>query len=145
MYRTAPTCPQGHPVQPQESPEDICPACPVTFIWPLRPEVFHEIEAHRDDPTFHPEWRIGKQAKDLTAPENLLPLVKAWIGQQPDDESWTYQVAWRKGQAVGNLYDICAQAWGRYYGGDDAENEWVALAQAFAEALEVQKGEDHDG
>jgi len=84
----------------------------------------------------HPDGFMRRMPKDLTDPTSLLPLVKAWIEQQPDDEGWTYQVAWCKGSAVGNLYELFDQDWGRHYDGVDEESEWVALALAFAEALE---------
>ena len=96
-------------------------------------------EEHNHDVAWHPEWRIGRVAKDFTDPTNLLPVVKAWIALQPDDEVWTYQVAWCKGQPSGNLYELVDQDWGRFYDGDDAESEWVSLALALAKALE--KGE----
>lgn len=90
--------------------------------------------------TGQPCWICGevlpRVSRDFTDPAYLLPLVKAWIEQQPDDEGWTYQVAWCVGQAVGNLYEVVDQDWGRHYDGDDAESEWVALALALAEALE---------
>lgn len=96
-------------------------------------------EEHTHDVAWHPEWRIGRVAKDFTDPTNLLPVVKAWITMQPDDEGWTYQIAWCDGQAVGNLYELVDQDWGRHYDGDDVESEWVSLALALAEALEKEE------
>ncbi len=137
LWEAAETCPQGHENEDGIIGE-ICYMCTVDeniipdSYWPAS----RAYRAHEWRTDWHPEWRIGKQAKDLTDPSNLLPLVKAWIGQQPDDEGWTYQIAWCDGQAVGNLYEVVDQDWGRHYDGDDAESEWVALALAFAEALE---------
>ena len=155
VWEAAETCPQGHSNRDIECGDielttgDLCRECwrekwrdPRLDACQTDAEIDAVVDEEWaaydqfDDPAFHPEWRIGREAKDFTDPTNLLPVVKAWITMQPDDEGWTYQVAWCVGQAVGNLYEVVDQDWGRHYDGDDAESEWVALALAFAEALE---------
>ncbi len=82
--------------------------------------------------------RHSRLPLDLTDPAYLLPLVKEWLRRKPEEEGWTYQVAWCDGQAVGNIYELVNRAWGRHYHGADKDSEWVSLAIAFEAALQVE-------
>lgn len=148
LWEMAGTCPQGHPNSFGTGIGDLCPACLSPFMGPLEDSMYavhwEELRKHHANPSWHPEWRIGKQTKDLTTPENLLPLVKEWIRQLPDNEGWTYRIGWNEKKAVGALYKSVNGDWRHhYYTGEDATNEWVALAHALVTILE-QEGERRD-
>lgn len=138
LWEMAKECPQGHKLSriiSKGTHTDLCWDCVVGSSVKAA-----ELTANILNPIWHPEWRISHQARDMTDPAVLVSLVKEWIRQQPEEEGWTYQVAWCDGQAVGNLYEVVDQDWGRHYDGADSDSEWTSLAQAFVKALEVEKG-----
>jgi len=99
-----------------------------------------------EDTKFRPEWRIGKQAKDLTRPEYLLPLVEAWRSQRKG-RSWRVLSPYQSMDRTPPDVDSYAPAHAAVFtdhrtAHDRSETDpWEALAYAFAEALEVEKGE----
>lgn len=153
LWEAAETCPQGHSTRDIEcgyvelSVGDLCRECWTEEWRNPRLEVCEtdaEIHAVMDeeraalhqfkDPTFHPEWRIGKVAKDFADPANLLAVVEAWRAQR----RWR---GWSVYTPVAGMFPDIEQATAivvktsRHFEAV-GETPWVALAQAFAEALE---------
>lgn len=74
LWDPAHTCPQGH------KNWDIC-GRPDAFIGEFCWECWKEHEEIRTtqfyDQTWHPEWRIGRQAKNFMNPSTLWPVIVA--------------------------------------------------------------------
>ena len=79
LWDPAQTCPQGH-----ENWDVECGG-PDAYIdelcWECRKEHPEITATQYYDLTYHPEWRIGRQAKDFTNPVHLFPLIEAWRTQ----------------------------------------------------------------
>lgn len=159
LWEPAETCPQGHSNRDIECGDieltigDLCREC-WTEEW-RNPrlemcETDAEIDAVVDeemaayplfnDPAFYPEWRIGRVAKDLTDLTSLLAVVEAWRQQKPL-RSWSIdsQVDYAT-QPIPTLpYAVIGNERNEDFE-TDGETPWEALALAFAEALEREKG-----
>lgn len=97
---------------------------------------------NRSNVHWHPEWRIGRVAKELTDPAYLLPVVEAWRQQKPL-RSWSIdsQVDYAT-QPIPTLpYAVIGNERNEDFE-TDGETPWEALALAFVEALEREKGVD---
>lgn len=177
VWAPAETCPQGHENYHEVyihggasthweenapwQPGDLCQPCMIDATPRLRHMALNgdladacqlaEILAkeHRDDPGYHPEWRIGRQAKDLLNPAHLLPLVEAWRLQElPESEKKLTARYWAMDSAKAGIGDgmACAVVSNefRHVWAWNEETPWEALAQAFLAALEATKGNGHD-
>lgn len=86
VWAAARTCPQGHENWPNLAmlgdgianlPEaevgELCVECASTVS-------FEAYDPHRDDPAWHPEWRIGRGAPvDWDDPAILWPRWEGWV------------------------------------------------------------------
>lgn len=84
VWEAAEYCPQGHDNE-GGSIGEICYVC--ITDWDIVPDSYWSASrlyrAYEWMPPWHPEWRIGRVAKDLTDPANLLTVVEAWRQQRP--------------------------------------------------------------
>lgn len=150
VWEAAETCPQGHSNRTgrTQGTATLCVICLYRhyvdegYPHPIR-RALEQCQTFNSDPEYHPEWRIGRKVKDLTDPTSLLPLVEAWRAQR----RWR---GWSVYTPVAGMFPDIEQATAivvntsRHFEAV-GETPWEALALAFAEALEVQKGEDYDG
>ena len=91
VWEAAEKCPQGHDNILGTIAGNLCLTCLEKWLGPKTAFVTYrlrwdELEAQHDNPDWHPEWRIGKQAKDLTNPSHILPVVEAWLAKDSDRE-----------------------------------------------------------
>ena len=153
LWEAAKTCPQGHHTRDPEWGDfskdigDVCHTC-----WNRWAQIGDYGAAHdalleyASDQSWHPEWRIGRQAKDMTNPAVLLPVVEAWR-QKSKNRQWEVHsacpaVGWLRPEAAIFLDyqdDADTDALKMVLGAGDTPGE--ALAQAFTEALAAEKGE----
>ncbi len=97
-------------------------------------------EEHTHDVAWHPEWRIGRVAKDLTDPANLLTVVEAWRQQRPL-RSWR-MTSRLDAEIKCNAYAGVSEVPDGFIKVETLRNgstPWEALALAFAEALEKEE------
>lgn len=47
-----------------------------------------EETANKDNPAWHPEWRIGRVAKDFTDATTLIGVLEAWRKQDVQCRKW---------------------------------------------------------
>lgn len=95
VWDLATTCPQGHRVDWEDGYQqgDLCRTClqqypQLGYREALRWMVT-AIASHQADPTWHPEWRIGRQPQPFTRSlDVLLPVLEAWRLQHPE-RIWT--------------------------------------------------------
>lgn len=137
LWEAAETCPQGHDSY-GEAVGQVCMVCVFRATPRIKEEyIMHQfLEGH---PDAHPEWRFGRQAKDMTNPAVLLPVVEAWIYQamRQRDE----YIEWQSliGQWRAEFSTLTAYGWVEFEGTDP--NRTVAEARAFALILDAEKGE----
>lgn len=139
LWDPASRCPQGHPNTEGTTVGDLCVSCLYHWLGPREEQVLYnlrldELGDHHENSNWHPEWRVGRQAKNISSPANLMELVVEWQRQHPL-RSWTV------GAPEGFLDDFIPRLSYARVGDCEADGEtpWEALALAFAEALE--KGE----
>lgn len=134
IWDPASHCPQGHQNTDWEGGfgdeiGDVCRECETEWYNTSGEEEEITLE-QRNDAAFHPEWRIGRQAKDLTTFANLLPVLEAWREQDPQNRMWMMHSAYwfyeasRAAFACVNEIEV------------EGDTPVIALASAFLEELE---------
>ncbi len=165
-WETAQKCPQGHwnttPHGVTQYPVGtLCGRCLLGYqgelevddqgvirCFGIQEQLRQEVEAHRQDLLWHPEWRIGHVARDFTKADTLYAAFDAWwaprghdgvvaivwVGASPDVggvvfPSYYWRVAirygFRQGVLIGN--------------GQHTQRE-QALAEAWITVLGAEKG-----
>lgn len=141
LWEPAETCPQGHKIVDGRVGE-ICYSCRPN--WKIVPDSYWVAakECRELDwmPDWHPEWRIGRVAKDFRDPMSLLAVVEVWRTQRPM-RSWSVdsQVDYASPDTPTLPYATIGNGHCEYFE-TDGETPWEALALAFVEALEREKG-----
>ncbi len=89
-WDVARACPQGHLDPRPDGPPlgELCAEC-VSVAEGVCAISLEEWRALDETPGFHPEWRIGRIAKDFTDANILLAAVEAWIGQRASGRTIT--------------------------------------------------------
>lgn len=153
LWESAKKCPQGHSTLGYLIGER-CDEC-VTSWWGLNRHGADDavLTALLKDDTFHPEWRLGRVAKDFTDATPLIEVLEAWRKQKPLDRWWSMNAAdWETEVTLGELLPrlprgtVRSEGQETFYDGyvPVDEDPAVALALAFVRALEdtrPQKGE----
>ena len=141
-----PRCPQGHEDVYGVDSGGFCPDCAKAWFGSSTElvgttwlQMWQEMKHQHANLAWHPEWRIGRVAKDLTDPTSLLAVVEAWRAQKlPENKLYPRYWAIDSAKDVveeGMACAVVVNEFNREYAWD-AETPWEALAQAFAEALE---------
>lgn len=151
LWEAAQTCPQGHANYNEcgctydNAVGGLCMDC--WLAWAQNGDYGAAHDALREyahDQNWHPKWRIGKQARDMTNPAVLLPVVEAWIFQCMTKRD--VLIEWQGGMGQWSAEFsmlIPGDGWtvvGMFYDPDRT----IAEAKAFVEALEAEKGEHAD-
>lgn len=126
LWDDADECPQGHSswsyYDQMYTQGDLCGQCV---------DINNAREEQEYDLSWHPEWRFGRQAKDMTNPAYLLPALEAFLG-----EGVGYEMV--KGAKMEPWPEPCYASIGY-----DAEGFGAtvheALAEAFLEKLQIEK------
>ena len=87
-YGATGKCPQGHgygTMTHKGIRTNICWDCLVHSEVNAK-----ELEAHYDDSTWHPEWRIQSAPKDFTAPGVLEPLARELVARWGEEDGLIY-------------------------------------------------------
>lgn len=165
LWEPAKTCPQGHrnyhavyihggasthwEQNAPWQPGDLCLTCLIEEMPGLRMldlEDAYQVaasmaEVHRDNPDYHPEWRIDRVAKDLTDLASLLAVVEAWRQQKPW-RSWSMdsQVDYATQPMPTLPYAVIGNERNEDFK-TEGDTPGEALARAFAAVLEQEKGD----
>lgn len=79
VWQAAAECPQGHPlawIDPPKAIGSLCNRCADAALF------YAEIREHRDDPTWHPEWRLQAGAPvDWDDPAILWARWERWVSR----------------------------------------------------------------
>lgn len=126
LWEAAETCPQRH-----EDPNygrayevgELCTRCMYSVRGNRK-----DVNANYDNPNWHPEWRIVRQARDMTDSVNLLPVVEKLYRNQPISIALEPSI---HGDWV-CIIKLLDAPW--HYGANPGIAE--AMALAFAKALE---------
>ena len=140
LWQAAEACPQGHTNREPECGEldlhigDICFDCrdEANVSW-------KEHQEHWDDPTWHPEWRIGKAPRDFTDPAVLLPLMEAYWGNWDVDIKWEWYLSADGWMTYVNVYKQNWKVWIRRKGVGATITE--AMAQVLEQIFEAAGGD----
>lgn len=126
-WEPAPTCPQSH-AQPDAQIGDLCYEC--SGINASNEEYYPE---RAEEFAAHPEWRIGRVARDFTRPENLIPAMEAWIAQAPDQRD--IKIGWDYEAQHWYAAFVTYQPQFKVFRGSSENSCMLAEARAFAAAL----------
>lgn len=120
----APTCPQGHPSGYQPNDKQLCWQCVMDGHATLK-----VTEDNRYDPTWHPEWRIGRLPKPF---HTSMDLVVGALN--------ALDLRWSRGSATGNVYVMAIEdaPWGEPPAGEDPAS--IADALTVCAVAVLQKG-----